>query len=103
MQESVLYEEIKKSGLGVVFPFMGQPTVAATLLARDLLKLKGAIRTKAGTKQAAKGVALSGARSPARDPRKAIASRGLREGAVPRDEGKKNQRSKHNCLKVMYI
>lgn len=59
MQESVIFEQVKKSGLGIIFPFLGQPTVAAALLARDMLRLSGASKAGKPTAREARNLALT--------------------------------------------
>lgn len=57
LEESGLYEDVKTSGgMGLVLPFLGQPTVASNILRNDVLRLRHAIKTKNGRRKAAANV-----------------------------------------------
>lgn len=94
MQETLIYEQLKKSGLGIVFPFMGQPTVAANLLARDINRLRGAMKAGRSTKGRVRSLALTAvglSASVAMTAAIRAAIRAATKGEWPDDEEERNR------------
>jgi hypothetical protein len=59
LDETAMYEDVKKSGWGILLPFTGQPTVAASMLTRDMLAFRHARRSGAGRGKALRDIGVT--------------------------------------------